>query len=114
MGGDFPNVMGGGPAVVYHDTSAHYSWRLSERIVGVAGENAIPIQRAIYQNYGSDAAALLKRGTEIALVTYPTRYTHSPIEMIDERDVTATVDLLEAFATTPPSQSGSSGSPSRS
>lgn len=98
---DFPNVMGGGPAIVYQDSQAHYSWRLSERLVDVAGENGIPVQRAIYQNYGSDAAALLKRGTEVALITYPTRYTHSPIEMVDERDIEATVNLLVAFLTTP-------------
>lgn len=99
---DFPNVMGGGPAVVYHDSSAHYSWKLNERIIEVARTAGISVQRAIYQNYGSDASALLKRGTEIALVTYPTRYTHSPVEMVDERDIEAAVDLLVAFATTQP------------
>jgi len=101
---DYPNVMGGGPAVVYHDSSAHYSWRLCERLVSVAAHHEIPVQRAIYQNYGSDASALLKRGTEIALLTYPTRYTHSPIEMVDERDIRACVDLLVAFVTSPPSE----------
>jgi endoglucanase len=100
---DFPNVMGAGPAVVYHDSSAHYSWKLSERLISIARDGGIPVQRAIYQSYGSDASALLKRGTEIALVTYPTRYTHSPIEMVDERDIEATVDLLEAFVVHAPS-----------
>lgn len=97
---DFPNRMGLGPAVVYHDSSAHYSWRLSEKLVQIAGEHKIPVQRAIYQNYGSDAAALLKRGAEVALLTYPTRYTHSPVETVDERDIEACIDLLVAFATT--------------
>jgi tetrahedral aminopeptidase len=98
---DFPNRMGLGPAVVYHDMSAHYSWHFCEKLVRIAGDNQIPVQRAIYQNYGSDASALLKRGAEVALVTYPTRYTHSPIETVDERDIEACVELLVAFATTP-------------
>ena len=97
---DFPNEMGLGPAVVYHDNSAHYSWRLCEKLVQIAGDHAIPVQRAIYQNYGSDGAALLRRGAEVALLTYPTRYTHSPVETVDERDIAACIDLLVAFATT--------------
>ncbi len=34
---------------------------------------------------------------ETALLTYPTRYTHSAIETVDERDVRACVELLVAF-----------------
>jgi putative aminopeptidase FrvX len=33
-------------------------------------------------------------------VTDPTRYTHSPIETVDEGDLRGCVDLLVAFATT--------------
>jgi putative aminopeptidase FrvX len=32
--------------------------------------------------------------------THPTRYTHSPIETVDEGDLRACVELLAAFATT--------------
>jgi tetrahedral aminopeptidase len=98
---DFPNAMGAGPAIVFQDMSAHYSWRLSHLLLDIAAERDIPAQRAIYQNYGSDAAALLKRGVEVALVAYPCRYTHSPIETVHEGDVAACIELLEAFATTP-------------
>ena len=96
---DFPNVMGAGPAVVYQDSMVHYSRKLTGRIYQAGIDAGIPVQRAIYQNYGSDSAALLTRGIESALVTYPTRYTHSPAEMVDERDIEWTVDLLVAFAT---------------
>jgi putative aminopeptidase FrvX len=98
---DFPNKMGAGPAVVYSDMTTHYSRKLSNRILKVAKDNDIPAQRAIYQQYGSDGAALIKRGIESALLTYPTRYTHSPVESVDERDINWLVDLLVAFATTP-------------
>lgn len=98
---DFPSKLGAGPVVVYQDSTVHYSRKLSDRLLKIGRENEIPMQRAIYQQYGSDGAAMVKRGVESALVAYPTRYTHSPVETVDERDLNWTVDLLVAFATTP-------------
>ena len=99
---DFPSKLGAGPIVVHQDASVHYSRRLADELVSVAESKAIPIQQAIFQSYGSDGAQLIRRGVETGLLTYPTRYTHSPIETVDENDVRACVDLLVAFATTPP------------
>jgi endoglucanase len=84
---------------VYSDSSAHYDWNFCQALIARAEAKQIPVQRGVFQNYGSDGSALLKRGAASALVTYPTRYTHSPIETVDERDVDATVDLLVAYAT---------------
>jgi endoglucanase len=98
---DFPSKLGAGPIVVYQDASAHYSRGLSNQLVDLARQSDIPIQRAVFQQYGSDAAALLKRGVDVSLLAYPTRYTHSPIETVDERDIDHCVDLLVKFATTP-------------
>jgi endoglucanase len=105
--GDIPGVdarflpakLGSGPVVVYSDSSAHYTWRFCEDLVATARANQIPVQQAAFQNYGSDGAQLMRRGAAAALVTYPTRYTHSPVETIDERDIEACVDLLVAYAT---------------
>jgi endoglucanase len=96
---DFPSRLGGGPVVVYQDASCHYSRRLSDALIAVARSENIPVQRAIFQNYGSDGAALIRRGVETALLTYPTRYTHSPIETVAEADLEQTVALLCAFVT---------------
>jgi endoglucanase len=96
---DFPCKLGAGPALVYQDMSCHYSRTLTNQLVAHARAHEIPVQQAIYQNYGSDGASLLRRGVEVALLTYPTRYTHSPIETVDLRDIDHCVDLLEAFAT---------------
>ncbi len=96
---DFPAKLGGGPIVVYQDATCHYSRRLSDQLVGLARQHEMPVQRAVFQHYGSDGAALIRRGVETALLTYPTRYTHSPIETVDENDLLACVDLLVAFAT---------------
>ncbi len=94
---DFPSRLGSGPVVVYQDSRCHYSRRLSDRLIDVAKSQSVPVQRAIFQNYGSDGAELLRRGVETALLTYPTRYTHSPIETVDEADLIHTADLLIAF-----------------
>jgi endoglucanase len=99
---DFPAKLGAGPTVVYQDSSCHYSRRLSDQLVAIAKREQIPVQRAIFQNFGSDGAAMIKRGIESALVAYPTRYTHSPIETVSTDDLLHCVDLLVAFATTPP------------
>ena len=87
--------------MVFQDGSCHYSRDLSEALVRLGRRAGIPVQRAIFQHYGSDGAALVRRGVETALLAYPTRYTHSPIETVDENDLLACVDLLVAFLTTP-------------
>jgi len=97
---DFPSKLGGGPILVHQDSSCHYSRRMIRELTGVAAANAIPVQRAVFQNYGSDGAPLIRRGVEVALLTYPTRYTHSPIETVSERDLEHCVQLIVAFATT--------------
>ena len=98
---DFPGKLGAGPMLVHQDSSCHYSRRLIARLVDLAASREIPVQLAIFQHYGSDGAALIRRGVETALLTYPTRYTHSPIETVDEGDLERCVDLMVAFATTP-------------
>lgn len=96
---DFPCKLGHGPIVVYQDVTGQYSRKLSDRLVATARHNNIPVQKAVFQNYGSDGASLIRRGVEAALLTYPTRYTHSPIETVNEEDLEAAVALLVAFAT---------------
>ena len=98
---DFPGRLGAGPMLVHADVSAQYSRTLIRDLEATARATDIPVQHAVFQNYGSDGGAMLKGGVETALVAYPTRYTHSPIETIDLNDLVDTVRLLIAFATTP-------------
>lgn len=94
---DWPSRLGAGPIVVYQDANAHYSRRLSDHLVDVARQHNIPVQRAVFQHFGSDGAVLIKRGVDSALLAYPTRYTHSPFETVDESDLDQSVELLVAF-----------------
>ena len=94
---DFPCRLGAGPMLVHQDSSAHYSGRFIRELVAVAARENIPVQQAIFQNYGSDGSEALRRGMETALLTYPTRSTHSASETVDERDVVSCIELLVAF-----------------
>ena len=97
-----PTALGAGPLVIHKDSMVHYTRDLIWRVVDVAAQASVPIQHAILENFGSDGSELVRQGIPTALVAPPTRYTHSPFEMVDERDLDATLRLLAAFVTTPP------------
>jgi len=46
----------------------------------------------------ADAIQISRSGIPAGLVSIPLRYMHSPVEMVDLRDVEATAALLVAFA----------------
>ncbi|MBA3450972.1 MAG: hypothetical protein H0T18_07155 [Chloroflexia bacterium] len=94
---DFPARLGAGPIVVFQVASCHHLHRLSDLMLRIAARDHIPVQRAVFQSYGSDGVAMIRRGVQTALLTYPTKYTHSPIETVDDTDLEHTVDLLVAF-----------------
>jgi endoglucanase len=107
--GDYPGIdarempvhLGDGPALVYKDSWTHYDRRVIDRLQDIADDRGIPVQSCIFPGFGSDGAALIRAGIPTALLGIFTRYTHSPYEIADERDVTAALALLRAFVTTP-------------
>jgi putative aminopeptidase FrvX len=94
---NYPARLGGGPILAHQDFSVHYSHRMTMALAETAATNDIPIQHSIFQNYGSDGAELIRRGIETVLVTMPTRYTHSPNEMVTETELVQCVDLILAY-----------------
>jgi endoglucanase len=66
-------------------------------IQGAAHEASIPLQHAVHGIYGTDSGALIRRGVAASAIGIPTRYTHSPFEMLHADDVEATLQLLLAF-----------------
>lgn len=92
-----PSKLGNGPILVHQDSSVHYSHRMTMALAETAASAGIPIQHAIFQNYGSDGAELIRRGIEAVLLTMPTRYTHSPNEMVTESECIQCVDLVLAW-----------------
>jgi tetrahedral aminopeptidase len=53
----------------------------------------------VFSGYGSDGLTLAETGSPTALLTVPTRYTHTAFETVDPRDLEATVELLRVFVT---------------
>lgn len=98
---EIPVVLGEGPAIVYKDSWTHYDRRIINQLLDIAGKHEIPVQPCIFPGFGSDGAALIRAGIPTALLAIATRYTHSPFEMLDERDLEAALSLLTAFVTTP-------------
>jgi putative aminopeptidase FrvX len=106
--GDVPGVdprdasarLGGGPTIVHKDLS-HYSRPLTLALMDSARSAAIPVQPAVFNFYGSDAGAFTRHGLRSGLVVVPTRYTHSPFEMVHLVDVAQTVRLLKHFLEQP-------------
>lgn len=105
---NMPTVLGGGPTLVYKDMHVHYDIRLIDQLTDIAASYGIPVQHAVYEHIGSDGSALIAQGIPTALLGPSTRYTHSAFEMIDVRDVDASLRLLRAFVTTQPGDSPSS------
>jgi endoglucanase len=97
---DAPVRLGGGPVVVQKDLIS-YTRYVTRAIEVAANEAAIPFQRAVFNLYGSDAGELIKQGVASALIAYPTRYTHSPFEMVHEDDLLDCIRLLHAVVASP-------------
>ena len=98
--GELPVCLGEGPTLVYKDAMAHYDRRVIQRLLDVAERNEIGVQHGIFPGFGSDGVALLRAGIPTALLALATRYTHSPFEMGDVRDIDVALRLLKAFVTT--------------
>ena len=64
-----------------------------------AKERDIPFQLRVLLRGGTDAGSihLSRAGVPSGVISIPTRYVHSPAEMIDYRDLTRAATLLSAF-----------------
>lgn len=71
-----------------------------ERILTLAGANAIPLQVGA-TNGGTDGSDFIRYGALHVALSWPGRYSHSPVEVLDLRDLQALERLIHAIATTP-------------
>lgn len=88
---------GSGPAIGRGST---LSPKVFELLVETAEAEGIPYSiSASGRGTSTDADVLQisRAGIPTGLVSIPLRYMHSPVEMVDLRDVEATVELLAAF-----------------
>lgn len=68
-----------------------------ERVVKLARANQIPVQYGVTGG-GNDGSAFLRYGSVDVALGWPLRYSHSPAEVIDTRDVDALARIVAAIA----------------
>ena len=106
---DTPNAakmemaLGKGPCVKIQDAGAISDPRVVQWMIRAAEKNKIPYQREVLLFGGTDAKAiqLTRAGVPAGCLSVPTRYVHSPSEMIDYTDLQNSVKLMTAILRTP-------------
>ncbi len=90
---------GDGAAIMVQDSSMIADYALVQELCAVARKHRIPHQRAILARGGQDGAGIQRAnaGARVAALGAGTRYIHTVTEMIDKKDLAATIDLLAAW-----------------
>lgn len=91
--------LGAGVAIKVFDHSMITPPQIKQWMADTAEKYQIPFQFEVLEFGGTDSGAihLTKGGIPAGVLSIPTRYVHSPSEMIDCQDVEAAVDLLVAL-----------------
>ena len=92
--------LGGGAAIKIMDASVICHPKMVALMESIAAEKGIANQRDILSAGGTDAGAihLTRSGVISGGISIPTRYIHSPTEMVDKNDIQACIDLVVAFS----------------
>jgi tetrahedral aminopeptidase len=95
--------LGNGAAIKVRDNSIIVDPRLVNWAVKTAEEKKIPYQMEVLPFGGTDTAAinLTRAGAPAICISVPTRYIHSPSEMVDYDDVLNTVRLVLEMVSNP-------------
>ncbi len=91
--------LGGGPAIKVRDGGMLSDPRVVDWMVATAEKHDIPYQLEILQGGTTDARAIqvTRAGVPAGCLSIPSRYIHSPSEMVDFGDVEYSVQLLIAL-----------------
>lgn len=92
--------LGDGAAIKVMDRSVICHPQMVKRLEALAKEKNIPATLDVLRAGGTDAGAIhtTRGGVYTGGISVPCRYTHSPVEMVEKKDVQATADLIQAFA----------------
>lgn len=95
--------LGKGPTVKVRDSGMLSDPRAVQLLVSTAERAGIPYQLEVLERGSTDAAAmqLTRGGVPAVCVSIPTRYIHSPSEMVDYGDVQGAVRLLVEVLSNP-------------
>ncbi|WP_347549122.1 hypothetical protein ABFG93_16590 [Pseudalkalibacillus hwajinpoensis] len=89
------------PCVKLADKSLISHPLISQHLIKLANERNIPYQEEVFMGIGTDAGAihLTGEGVTTGALSIPSRYTHSPHEVVDLNDLKNSRDLLLSFIT---------------
>jgi endoglucanase len=95
--------LGKGPAIKVRDGGMLADPRVIDWMVRTAEQQGLPYQLEILEGGSTDARAmqLTRAGVPAGCLSIPTRYIHSPSEMVDYNDVQNSVKLLLALISQP-------------
>ena len=95
--------LGKGPAILIKDSGLIADPRIVAWMTGSAEKAKIPYQRNVQMRGGTDAMAMQRSraGVMTGSIGVPTRYAHSPSEMIDINDVENSIKLLMELVSKP-------------
>lgn len=90
--------LGGGAAIKIADASSISNHGVVKFLQGLAKKHRIPHQLEILPFGGTDAVAMQRYGKgAVCTLSVPTRYVHSPNEIVHKKDLEATINLLVKF-----------------
>jgi len=95
--------LGKGPAIKVRDGGMLADPRIIDWMVRTAEQHGLPYQLEVLEGGSTDARAmqLTRAGVPAGCLSIPTRYIHSPSEMVDYNDVQQAVQLLLALISQP-------------
>lgn len=91
--------LGAGAAIKVMDHSLQVHPAVRRALDRAAAETGIPVQHEVLMGIGTDAGALQFAGAGLpaGVISVATRYTHSPVEVLDRADLEGAVQLLTRF-----------------
>jgi putative aminopeptidase len=90
--------LGAGPVLRAMDNGYLAPRELIDRFLGLASRHHIPVQVG-FTGGATDGMAFLADGPAMLPFSWPGRYSHSPVEVADLRDLDSLVELIVAAAT---------------
>ena len=93
-------LCGKGAAVNVMDRSVICHPKMVDKLLALAREKGIPVQKSVSRMGGTDAGPIhqTRAGVYTGGISIPCRYTHTPSELVDLGDVRACAGLAAAFA----------------
>lgn len=92
-------ALGKGAAIKFIDNSMIATPAVRDALLRAAEEAGVPAQREVLPFGGQDGAAIqhARAGIPAGTVSIPCRYIHSPVEVIDMRDMESALRILLKF-----------------